>query len=211
MARSSNTNDDALSPSLVASLQGSAHNANVTSAVEGVVTSTIRHLDELLLDALVTKLRWVDEVSAAELLAPGFLVVIDVHHDDLRGSVLDCSLNDRQAYTASAEDSNVRPLLDVGSNDSSAVSGGDTTTEQACAIHRGLVGDGNDRDICDDGVLGEGGSAHEVEQVLALTLQSRSSIGHDSFSLGCSDLATQVGLPGRAKLAFATFRGAIRR
>jgi hypothetical protein len=57
--------------------------------------------------------------------------------------------------------------------------------------------------------LRESGSSHEVQEVLALALEPRGSIGHDSPSLGCSDLAAKVGLARLAELAFTALRGAV--
>jgi hypothetical protein len=69
--------------------------------------------------------------------------------------------------------------------------------------------DGNDGDIGDDGVLGEGGGSHEVEEILALALKSRGAVGHQTLTLGGSDLAAKVGLSGLAELALLALRGAV--
>ena len=199
-----NTNDDALTPALVASLESRSHDVNVTSAVESVVATTVSHLNELLLDGLVLELHRVDEVGSTELLGPFLLAVVDIDDDDLRRTVLDATLDDRKTDTAGTEDGNVGALLNTslaGSNDSSTVTGGDTTAEQASAVHGGLVGDLDDRDVGNDSVLRESRSAHEVEEVLALALETRGSVRHDTLALGGSDLATEVGLARLAELA----------
>lgn len=201
---SSDTNDDGLSPSLVAGLKRSAHDIDVTCAVECVVAAAVGHLDELLLDALRAKLGRVDEVSGTELLRPLLLGVVYVDNDDLGSLVLDCTLDDGQTNAASAEDSNVGALLDTtlsGGDDGSTVTSCDTAAEQAGAVHGGLLSDGNDGDIGDDSVLGECGGSHEVEEVLALALEARGAIGHDTLTLCCADLAAEVGLAGLAELA----------
>jgi len=147
LSSSGNTNDDTLTPTLVASLESRSHNVDITSAVEGVVTTTISHFDELLLNGLVLELHRVDEVCGTELLSPLLLAVVDVDDDNLGRAVLDTTLYDRKTDTASTEDSNVGALLDTtlaGSDDSGTVTGGDTTAEQASAVHRGLVGDLDD-------------------------------------------------------------------
>ena len=147
LSSSGNTNDDALTPTLVASLESRSHDVNVTSAVEGVVAATISHLNELLLNGLVLELHGVDKVGGTELLGPLLLAVVDVDDDDLGRAVLDTTLDDRKTDTASTEDSNVGALLNTtlaGSDDSGTVTGGDTTAEQASAVHGGLVGDLDD-------------------------------------------------------------------
>src|SRR6478735_3908779 len=79
----SNTDDNALTPTLVTSLEGSTHDTNVASAVEGVVTTTISHLNELVLDGLVTELGGVHEVSSTEFLTPCLLGGVDINNNDL--------------------------------------------------------------------------------------------------------------------------------
>jgi hypothetical protein len=83
LSSSSNTDNDALTPALVASLESRSHDVNVTSAVEGVVTATISHLNELLLDGLVLEFHGVDEVGGTELLGPLLLAVVDIDDNDL--------------------------------------------------------------------------------------------------------------------------------
>jgi hypothetical protein len=49
-----------------------------------------------------------------------------------------------------------------------------------------------------------------VKEVLALALEARSAIGHDTLSLRGTNLAAEVGLAGLAELAFLAFWGASR-
>ena len=208
LTRGSDADDDGLAPALVAGLEGSAHDVDVARAVEGVVAPSIRHLDELLLDALGAQLAGVDEVGSAELLGPLLLGVVDVDDDDLAGLVLHRALDDGETDAARAEDGNVGALLHAalaGGDDGRAVPGCDAAAEQAGAVHGGLLGDGDDGDVRDDGVLGECGGAHEVEEVLALALEARGAVGHDALALGCADLAAQVGLARLAELALLAF------
>lgn len=182
---------------LVASLESGAHHTNVTRAVKGVITTAVGHLNQLLLDALAAQLGGVDEVGRAKLLTPLLLGVVDVDDDDLVSAVLHASLNDGEPDAAGAEYGDVGPLLDTavaGADDGCTVAGGDAAAEQAGAVHGRLVGDLDDGDVCDDGVLGEGGGSHEVQQVLALALEARGAVGHHAFALGCADLAAEVGL-----------------
>lgn len=166
LASSSNSDDDALTPALVTSLECASHDVHVTSAIKGVVTTTVGHLNQLLLNGLtVLEILGVHKVGSAKLVSPVLLGVVDVNDDDFAGAVLDTSLNDGETNTASAKDGNVGTLLHTtlaGSNDSCAVTSGDAAAEQAGAVHRGLVGDWNDGDVGDNGVLREGGGAHEV-------------------------------------------------
>jgi hypothetical protein len=196
----------------VASLQSSTHNVNITRAVESVIASAIRHLNQLFLDALASKLRWVDEICCAELLRPFLLGIIDIDHDDARSLVLGRTLDNTQTNTASAEYGDVGTFLDTafaGSDSSRTVAGRDAAAEQAGAVHGRFLCDSDDRDVGNDGVLGEGGGSHEVEQVFAFALEARGAVRHDAFALGGADLATEVGLSGLAELALAAFGGAV--
>lgn len=44
-----------------------------------------------------------------------------------------------------------------------------------------------------------------MEDILSFTLESRGSIGHNSSSLCCSDLTTEIRLAGFAELTLLTF------
>jgi hypothetical protein len=49
-----------------------------------------------------------------------------------------------------------------------------------------------------------------MKQILALALESRGTIGHQTLTLSGSDLAAEVGLSGLAELALLAFGGADR-
>lgn len=158
------------------------------------------------MDRLAVQLGWVDKVGGTEFVGPFFLLVVDVDDDDLAGTVLNGTLDDGETDAARSEDGDVGSLLDLGGDDGSTVTGGDTAAQQARPVHGGLVGDGDHRDVGHDGVLGEGRGSHKVQEVLALALESGCAVGHDTSSLGGSNLAAQVGLAGFAELALFAFR-----
>lgn len=176
LASSSNTNDDTLTPALVAGLESAPHNVYVTSAVECVIATTVGHLDKLLLDGLtILQFHGVDKVGGTEFLCPVLLAVVDVHDDNLAGAVLDTTLDDGETNTSGTEDGDVAALLNTtlaSSDDGGTVTGGDTAAKQTGAVHWCLVGDWNDGDVGYDSVLGESGGTHEVEEVLALALEA---------------------------------------
>ena len=195
----------------MASLESRSHDVDVTSAVKGVVTATIGHLNELLLDGLVLEFHGVNEVSSTELLGPLLLAVVDIDDNDLGRAVLDTALDDRKTDTAGTEDSDVGALLNTtlaSGDDSGTVTSGNAAAEQACPVHGCFVCDLNDRDVGDDGVLRESRRAHEVQQVLALTLEARGAVGHDALALRRANLAAEVGLARLAELALLALRGA---
>ena len=193
------------------SLKRAPHNMHIARTIKSIITTSIRHLNQLLLDALASQLGWVHEVGATKLLCPGLLAIIHIHNDDFPSLVFHRSLNDGKTDAAGAKDSDVGALLDTafsGSDDGSTVAGCDTTAEQACAVHGCLFSNGDDGDVGDDGVLGESGGAHEVQEVLALAFEARGAVGHDAAALGGADLAAEVRLSRFAELAFAELGGA---
>lgn len=192
----------------MAGLEGSAHDTNVTSAVEGVITAAISHLNKVLLDGLSGELGGVNEVGSAELASPGLFTVVDIDGNNHTGLVLDGTLHNGQTDTADTEDSDVGALLDLGSHDSSTVTGGDTATEQTRSIGRDLRSNRDDRDIGNDGILCEGGGTHEVQEVLSAGLEAGGTIGHNTLTLGSTDLTTEVSLARLAELAFTAFGSA---
>lgn len=208
LARGSNTNDDALTPTLVAGLKGGTHHTDVTGAVESIVAATVGHLDEVLLNGLAGELGRVHEVGGTELARPGLLAIIDINGDDLAGLVLDSTLHDGQTDTARTEDSDIGAFLDLGGHHGRTVTGGDTTAQQTGPVGRDLGSDRNDRDIGNNGVLGEGGGTHEVQDVLAAGLEAGGSVGHDTLTLSGTDLTAEVGLARLAELALTTFGSA---
>lgn len=208
LASSCNTNDNALAPTLVASLEGSTHNTNVTGTVKGVVAATIRHLNQVLLDSLALELGRVDKVGGTELASPCLLAIIHIDGNDHACLVLDSTLHDRQTDTAHTKDSHVGALLDLGGLDGGTVARGDTTAQQTGAVGGDLGGHRDDGDVGDNGVLGEGRGTHEVKDVLAAGLEARGTVGHDTAALGGTDLAAEVGLARLAELALTAFGGA---
>lgn len=193
----------------MASLESSTHNTNVTGAVKSVVAATIRHLNQVLLDSLALKFGRVDEVGGTELAGPRLLAIIDIDGNDHASLVLDSTLHDGQTNTAHTKDGHVGALLDLGGLDGSTVAGGDTAAQQTGAVGGDLGGHRDDGDVGDDGVLGEGGGTHEVQDVLAASLEAGGTVGHNTPALGGTDLAAEVGLARLAELTLTAFGGAI--
>lgn len=195
----------------MAGLESSAHNANVTSAVESVVATAVGHLDQVLLDGLAGELGGVDEVGGTKLAGPGLLTIVDIDGNNHTSLVLDGTLHDGETDTAGTEDRHIGTLLNLGGHHGGTITGSDTAAEQAGPIGGDFGGDGNDGDIGDDGVLGESRSTHEVQDVLAAGLEAGGAVGHHTLTLGGTDLAAQVGLARLAELAFTAFGGAVER
>src|SRR6266536_4836994 len=92
LSSSRDTNDDTLTPTLVASLQRSTHNTNITRAVKGVIKTTIGHLNQLLLNGLVLKLGRVHEIRGTKLVSPFLLLGVQVDDNDLASLPLNGAL-----------------------------------------------------------------------------------------------------------------------
>lgn len=142
LASGSNTDDDRLTPTLVAGLEGRAHDMDVSSGIEGEVKTTVSELNKFLLDGSAHVLG-VDEVSSTELPGPGLLLVVNVNDIDLASLAGSSTLNNGQTDAASTEDSDIVTLLDVGGDGGSTISGGDTTAQQTGSVHRSGLIDGN--------------------------------------------------------------------
>jgi len=194
------TDDDAGAPAPVAGLEGGPHEVDVANTLEGVVKAALGEVDEDLLDGLLVLLR-VDKVGGAELHGDVLLVVVDVDGDDAAGPALLGALNHGETDTSHAKDGDGGARLDLGGVDSGAVTGGDAAAEEADLGKRGLVGDLDNGDVSHDGVLGEGGTTHEVEDGLSPAGEAGGAVGHEPLALGGADDGTQVRLGAAAVLA----------
>lgn len=192
----------------MAGFKSRAHNTDVTSAVECVIASTVCHLDELIDNGLAfRKLGGVDEVGSAELVRPLLLGRVDIDDDNLAGLLGDGALDDAETDASSAEDGNVAALLYVCRYPGGAIASCDAASEEAGAVHGGFRLDGHDGDVGHDCVLAEGGSAHEVQDILASGAETAGTVGHQTLALCRTDLAAEVGLARLAELALLALWG----
>jgi hypothetical protein len=77
LSSSSNTDNDTLTPSFMASFQGSSHHPNIACTVKGVVASAIGHIDEIFLDGFVD-FGGIDEIGRAEFLGPFLFAIVGI-------------------------------------------------------------------------------------------------------------------------------------
>ena len=200
----------------MAGLERAAHDVHVASAVESVVETAIGHVHQPRLDclAILEVLSRVDEVGSTELSRPLLLRVVHVDDDDLTCFVLDSTLDDTETNAASTKDSDSGTLLNTAlasSDHGGAIASGDTAAEQTGAVHGSLLGDGNDGDVGDNGVLRESGAAHEVQEVLALALETRGAVRHHTLALCGTNGTAKVGLARLAELALLALGSAVRK
>ena len=155
LSSGSHTDDSGNTPALVTSLQSSAHDMNVTSAIEREVQSSVGDCDEMILDLLsFSELEGVDEVGGTELLGPRFLARVSINGYDPAGTDASGRVDDTKTNCTTAKDSHGR-ILDAGLLDHSPPCSGDTATEKANLLERSLGVDSHNRDVGYDGVLRE--------------------------------------------------------
>jgi hypothetical protein len=203
LTRRGNTDDGGNSPTLVASLEGSTHEVDVSDALECIVTASISHINQNLLDGLVAEGLRVDALGGTKGLGQLKLVLVDINTNDTSSSSLDATLDDGQADTAKAKDSASGSLLNLSSVKSGTITSGDTATQQANLTQSSLLGDLSNGDLGNDGVISKAGNTHVVEDSLSLAGETRCSIRHDTLSLSDADNGAQVGLARGAELARA--------
>jgi len=145
---------------------------HITRAIEREIASSISHLNQLVLHSSASQIIRVDKVRRSELLRPLLLTAIDINDNDLARALLHSPLDDRQSDAAGAENRNVVARLDLGGLDGRAVAGRDSAAEETRPVHRRVGRDGDDGDVGHDGVLREGGGAHEMEELFALACEA---------------------------------------
>ena len=101
-ARPCHPNDAALSPALVAALECLPHHIDVTNALEAVVDTATRHLDQVIND--VVDLAGVHKVRHAKLGRQFFFVGIEVDANNAAGSDQLGALNHVEANATQTED-----------------------------------------------------------------------------------------------------------
>jgi hypothetical protein len=161
------------------------------------------HLDRV---ALADDVRLgVDEVSDAEAPRLLFLRRIRVDADDARRADVLEGADDGETYAAEAKDSRRRPWLDLARVEDGSVARRHAAAEEADLLERRVLGDLGAVDLVDDGVLGEGGAAHEVQD-LALRpalddAEARRAVKHQAEALRVLRRRAAVRLLARAHAA----------
>ena len=189
-----NADDDALAPSFVAAFQGLSHRRGVADAFKRVVCSAFRERDEVSYEVVAfVELFRIDEVRHAELLAERLSSWVRIDADDHRGTYESCALDDIEPDAAQSEDDDASTWLDLGGIDDGSDSCCNAATDVADLVEGRVLADFGEGDLRHDGVFGEGGSSHVVEELFAVEREAGGSVGHDAFSLSCSDGLAEVG------------------
>lgn len=193
--------DDGGAPALVGHLERGAHGVDVADGLERVVDAAISHVGDDLLQRLVGVVLGVEAVGGAELARKVELRRVGVDGDDARSLGLGGAEDSAETDGAEPEHGDGGAFLDLGGVDDAAHAGGDATAHEADLGSVGGRVDLDDGDLGSDNVLGEGGAAHEVGEILAVLGVADSAVGHLATALGDADLLAQVRLGRMAELA----------
>lgn len=114
LTSSSNTDDSADTPALVASLKSRTHNVNITCTVKGVVKAAVGDLNQVILNAsTLGKLGGVDEFCGTEFPCPLLLVGVGVNGDDAGGFDKCGGSDDSETDGTDTKDSDGRALCGI--------------------------------------------------------------------------------------------------
>src|SRR5262245_7013192 len=203
LAGAGNADNHADAPATVAAFQRLAHHRDIAGAVESVigaadlVGAVLGHIDEMR-DEVGARFLGVDEVGHTEALAPGFLVVVDVDADDHVGASEAKPLDHIEPDAAEPEHDCFRSWLDLRGIEHRADAGGDAAADIADLVERRVLANLRNRDLRQHRELGEGRTAHVVEELLAAEREARGAVGHHALALGAADRGAEIGFAGEA-------------
>ncbi len=191
----------------MAGFQRHAHHFGVASGVERVVRATIGHRDDRGDHLLAAHAPGVEEFGHAEPAAPFLTIGIDVDADDLVRTGQARALDDVEADAAQAEDHDIVAHLHLGGVDHRAHARGHPAADIAAALERRVLADLGQRDLGQDGEVGEGRTTHIMKDRLALVGKAGRAVGHQPLALGRADRGAEVRLAAQARLTLAAFGG----
>ena len=170
------TNDAALPPTFVAALECLAHHIDVANTLKAVVDTAARHLDEVIDD--VVDLGGVHKVGHAKLSRHFFFVVIEIDANNAPGADQLGTLNHVQSNAAQAKYRNGGAGLDFHCEGNGPDAGGHTAADVADLVEGRVLPHFCQRDLGQHGVIGEGRTAHVVEDRLAIQRETAGAIRH---------------------------------
>mmetsp|Transcript_4649 Transcript_4649/g.11484 ORF Transcript_4649/g.11484 Transcript_4649/m.11484 type:complete len:507 (+) Transcript_4649:107-1627(+) len=195
LPRGSDAYDTRLAPAAVRTLERRTHHIHVPRAVERVVHAPLGHAHDNLLDGSAAVVKGADAVSAPELPGDGELVLVEVDADDARRPRHLRRLHHGEAHRAKPKDRDAGPRLHLARVPHRAQAGGHPAAKETRLIQGHARVNFRRGNLGDDGVLGERGTAHEVEDGLAVQSgEARGAVGHHPGALGGADGRAQVRL-----------------
>lgn len=199
-----NANDRAYTPALMTGFESASHHLDVTGSIEREIQTAIGSLDQLFDDRLALELHRVDKLGGTKLLCPRLFPGVDVDGNN-PGRANQASSFDTAETDATTTEDGDSLTLNAGLDLADCSPGcGNTASKQACSLERSFLSDLDHRYIGNHGVLGEGRGSHEVEDLLVPDLETFCTIRHYTFTLGCADRTTEIGLARFTKLTFPT-------
>mmetsp|Transcript_27346 Transcript_27346/g.50168 ORF Transcript_27346/g.50168 Transcript_27346/m.50168 type:complete len:261 (+) Transcript_27346:4880-5662(+) len=149
----------------------------------------------------------VDEICHAKI-APGFfLVVVQIHADDLVRARKAQPLDHVETNAPQTKDHAARANLDLGGVDDGPDAGGHAAANVADFVKGRVLAHLGQRDLWHNGVIGKGRAAHVVVDRRPIQHRKpRRAIGQQALSLRDPDFLAEVGLARQAILALSTFR-----
>src|SRR3546814_9710377 len=143
---------------------------------------------------------WCSDVCSSDLLAaPSLAIGVDVDADDRVGADHPGALDDVESDPAETEDDDRLARLNLCGVDHRADPGGDAAADVAARLERRVLTDFRDRDFGQHGEVGEGRTAHIVEDRLPLVTEARRAVGHQPLALRGADRGAEVCLAAERK------------
>ena len=190
----------------MATFQCGPHDIDVADAFEGIVHATVSQFNDHFLNRLVIVFG-IDAVGCAKLSCQVELAVVDIDDDNPTRLGHGRTNNRRQADTAETENGHRSAFFHLGGIHDRAHAGGYAAAQQAHLFQRGFLVDLCQRNLRQNGVLGEGRATHVVIDWLSVLVEAAGAVGHQPLALGFADFPAQVGFAGQAEFALATFGG----
>src|SRR6056297_1299965 len=162
LTRTGDTDNTALTPALVGTLQSLTHDLHIADTFEAVVDSAAGHGNKVLHH--VVHIAWVDEVCHAELTTQGFLRRIHVDADNTGGTHHACTLHHIQANATQPENGNRCTDLDTHGERDGSDARGDAAADVADLVEGGILTHLCQGNLGKNRVIGKGGAAHVVSQ-----------------------------------------------
>lgn len=142
------------------SLQRRPHHRHIPRTIIRKVHPPLLFFHQLLLSI---HLLTINKLTRPKLPRDGFFLRVDINRVDSRSTLVFCCLDDSETHGTQPPHSHGGTWGDFGVVGGGTPPGAHATAQNADFVEVGLGVDLGGGDLGDDGVLAEGGTAHEVE------------------------------------------------
>ena len=156
------SDDDALTPAFVTTLQCGTHDLHIAYALKAEVHTAIGHLHDNFLNWFV-KVTWVDAIGSAHDAGQIKFTGVGVYADDAPCPSQARTLHHGQADAAQTKDSHRVASLDFGGVANGAQAGGDAAAQQTYFLRVSRRVDFGEGHFSHHGVFAKGAGAHVME------------------------------------------------